>query len=495
MHPDRRALAPVVALLALLLGLVLGCRGPATPNPTATEDAEAVATDVAARLAATLTAKAPPTATATMTPVPPTPTPTPTRTPQPTPTPTPTAGAGDQVAFVLTSSDGSANVVLGDETNRAGQVLTHFVEPYSMCDVSWSSDGEWLAVVSAHDFVRSRNNERNVFVLQADGTDLQMVTGDYLDPASAEGPFVSLDGVVVGCDGPALVSAQGVAAPVVTDDGGAFELLGVPVAARWARAVCALDEGRALQGDVDLSLAEGVPESITIDLHPAGSGWTQASLSPDGSIVAGIHYSWVLDEGGEQQQTRRGVLLDIRTGEEVELPLPEGGLLTGLAWSHAGDRLLGALATEEGAELRLWDASGGDLGVLLTIANSGEIAHSVVDPAWSPGDSRIAFSRRDWDWWGDTRYRAVIAVCEATGEGEARVVAESEWGTAAEHPTWTSGGTTLYYQVSDADPETACMPAEADIWRLRVDLEGIAPVVWRDDGRSYLPAVRPRAMR
>jgi len=487
MHSSRRALSVLTGLVTVLLVAVVACA--TSPGPAPIEDIRQIETQVAIKLAATLTAKAPPT---------PTPTPTypnPTSPPAPTSTPTSTpnasfAAVGDDLAYVLVAADGSTNVVLTDEGQTTEHVLTHFVEPHNVCDVSWSADGSMLAVVSAHNFVHSRDNERNVFLMRADGSGLRMITGEYLSPTVAEGPYVSVRGTVAGCDGPALVAAQGAAAPVHSDDSGEFELLGVPVTAQWARAVCP-SNGQILQGDTDLSLAEGENEPLRIEVRPQGAGWIRAALSPDGTLIAGIRYAWTLDEDGEQQLSHTGILHRIETGEQTELSTPEGTSLTSLAWSHAGDRLVGAVSSEEGASLLVWDATGNNLGEILKIPNAGEVAHSVVDLAWSPDDARIAFSRRDWDWWADTKYRSSIVVISATG-GDMRVVVESDWGLAAEHPTWTNNGSTIYYQVSEAEPQDACVPTQGDIWRIRADLEDSKPSPWRADGRSLLPAIRPQ---
>ena len=229
---------PLTALCGALIALLaLGACGAPAETPAATPDYTALETQVAVKLAATLTAKAPPTATPTPTPPRPTSTPQPTATPTPTPAPTKPA-IGAELAYVRVLSDNSTNIVLSDESQQNEQLLTHFVEADNMCDVAWAPDGSALVFVSAHDFIHSRNNERNVFTMRADGTGLRMVTGHYQDPQSAAGPYVTLRGIVAGCEGAALVSAQGVPAPVTTDAAGAFELLCVPVGAGWARAIC-----------------------------------------------------------------------------------------------------------------------------------------------------------------------------------------------------------------------------------------------------------------
>jgi len=447
---------------------------------------------VAAKLAATLTAKAPPTATRTPAPV----RPTSTAVPRPTATPTlaiQTPESGEQLAYVRILGDGSTNVAMSDEGQQSELLLTHFIEPQNMCDLDWQPDGQVLVFVSAHDFVHSRANERNVFVMRADGTGLRMVTGDYVDPQVASGPYVTLRGTVTGCAGAALVSAQGVPAPVATDATGAFELIGVPVSARWARAVCP-GGPQVLQGDTDLALVEGENAPLSLEVHATGQGWTQAALAPDGITMAGVAYRWVLNVEGKQEQTGTAVLQNLATGESRELVLPEGADITSVVWAPTGEVLIGALTTSKGASLHRWDAQGNDLGELLALTNPDDTIYSIHDVTFSPAGDRLAFSRKSWDWWGEERYKTDVMVASADGQNPV-VVVESEWGTAATHPTWTNDGQTLYYQSAAAGPGDGCAPAEGNILRVRLPAEGMdipAPEAWRADNMSSLPAVRPR---
>ena len=117
--------------------------------------------------------------------------PTPTATWTPTPEPSPTS-VGAWLAFVRVTQDQVANISLYNTVQQEDEVLTHFVEPLNMSDLSWSKDGQWLLFVSAHDYIHSRNNERNAFTMRPDGTGLRMITGDYVDPAEAPGPYVTL---------------------------------------------------------------------------------------------------------------------------------------------------------------------------------------------------------------------------------------------------------------------------------------------------------------
>ncbi len=90
--------------------------------------------------------------------------------------------------------------------------------------------------------------------MRPDGTDLQMITGEYMNPDTAPGPYVTLRGQVTGAQVPCIVCAQGAVNPTTSDEKGSFELAGVPLSAKWVRAVCQAN-GATLQGDVDLKAA------------------------------------------------------------------------------------------------------------------------------------------------------------------------------------------------------------------------------------------------
>ncbi|MCD6301951.1 MAG: hypothetical protein J7M15_00305, partial [Anaerolineae bacterium] len=232
----RKCLALVVTALALA-----GCLPPLatiSPQPNGANQVP-TKTALAAKLRGTLTAKAP---TATSTPTAP---PTETRLPPtqtPTSQPTPTAPEPEilpMLAFVRLGPDQTANVVVRDLASGDERVLTHFTEPLGIFDLDWSPDGGSLILVSAHNYLASRLNERNVFMVQSDGTDLRMITGDVMPPSEASGPFASITGVISGTAAPCYVSAQGAASPVTADAHGTFTLTGVPETASWVRAVCA----------------------------------------------------------------------------------------------------------------------------------------------------------------------------------------------------------------------------------------------------------------
>ena len=216
--------------------------------------------------------------------------------------------------------------------------------------IGWSLDGEQLVFVSAYRAILSRGNERNVFIVRSDGTGLRMVTGDYIPADQAPGPYVSLEGRVVGGIGSCVVSAQGVAGPVEVSETGAFELVGVPVGTTWARAVCT-SGGRTLRGVVDLSANDGIFEPVLLQVADGGQGWKQASLSRDGNILAGTYYQWELDGEGEAQYRFWGRIVGLTTGFQGELVGAPEGSLDGVAWSPVEDVLVGAITADEGGWL------------------------------------------------------------------------------------------------------------------------------------------------
>jgi Tol biopolymer transport system component len=386
-------------------------------------------------------------------------------------------------------ADDSANIVLYDPTLKRSEPLTRFAEPQNMSDVTWSRDGNWVVFVSAHDYVHSRNNERNVFIVGRDGTGLHMVTGDYADPSAAPGPYVILKGQVVGGEGPCLVCAQGVASPVTTDRSGAFELPGVPISATWARAVCQQEE-YALQGDAELAIQGDSLAPITITVEAKGQGWTQASLSRDGRMLAGTLYRWALDEEGKRQYQMQGVLYDLQGTHLGKLDLLTDTTLIGLDWSPVADKLVGALTASKKTWLWLWDSAGRSLGPLVEIPNTEQEILSAANPAWSPDGKLVAFDLRRWYWWGENKYKTELMLVSATGE-DLRTVVETDWGVEASHPCWMADGRGLFYQlVKDSTGSVYLNPTGGNIWSVAISPQA-TPVPWTEDGLSYLPACSP----
>ena len=474
---------------ALILGalcfLVAGCarseRGEITPTP----DIALLETRTEAQLVARLTAIAPiPSATMTLTPAPPTPVPT----PRPTLTPAlvPTVPVAPLVV-VNVLPNGTGNIIVpawaGEEI-----VLTHFVEPMSISAVRWLPDGEHIGFTSSHDFVFSRDNENNVFVMRADGSEQRMVTGQYVSPEDVAGPFVSLAGRVEGATGLCRVTAQGMASLVDADETGAFVLEGVSQEATWARAVCQGDAA-TLQGSVDLDLSGGAGE-IVIAVAPGGQGWRDISFGPDGERFVGTHYQWRLDDAGEVVYELAGVLYDTAAGEYGRLELPEGMAFHGAAWSPDGERIVGGISDEEMAYLWEWDVQGASVGELYRIEFPEDQILTIMRPAWSSEGTSLAFELHRWYWWSGQKFRTDLMKIDADGQNASSLV-EAEWGWHATNPSWGMGGTSLFYQFYASDIELGgLMPERADIWSVNVDT--LERARWTEDGGSFLPAVRPR---
>ena len=477
----------LIMLFALLLAV--SCMQPGTNGvaPTATPDYVLLETRTEARLAATLTAKAPTaTQTATMTPAPPTETPLPTATPTPTEIPLAELPIPLLVHVQRTEND-ATNIVIPDMGLGGEEVLTHFTEPWSIYSLIWSKTGDRLAFISSHAFWQSRRSERNVFVMRPDGSDLRMVTGQYVSPADVEGPFVTLMGQITGARGICRVSAQGVASPVEADETGQFALPGVCTSAGWARAVCQ-DGAVTYQGDTTLNLEESLAP-INIIVEAKGHGWRDLSLAPDGMRLVATQYEWKLDDDGNTRYNTSGVIYHLDLGRTGYLELPDEKVFHGASWSRDGQRIVGGLSDEEGAYLWEWDALGHSVGALFEIENPSDEMLSIVRPVWSPHDMYIAFELHRWYWWADPRFRTDLVMVDAEGEEMVTLVTNG-WGQHATHASWGASEAVVFYQFTELEADLLPgLPPHADIWS--VPIAEPTPFAWTEDGASYLPAVRP----
>jgi hypothetical protein len=478
-----RLLAALFAAVALCACAVIGSGAP-SPTP----DYPALETKVAAQLGATLTAKAP-TATQTPTLTPVLPTATLTATPRPSATPTlRPASAGPSLAYVRVSQDLAANIMLRDDLEEDEQPLTHFAEPLNVGDVSWSYDGQWLVFVSAHNYLASRDNERNVFMIRADGTGLRMLTGEYQDPETAPGPYAPLRGKVENAPGPALVYAQGAGSPITTQQDGSFALTGVPVGARWARAV--YQQGTTLlEASAVITGTESGFDPVTLALEPKGHGWKQASLSPDQQLLAGTFYTWTLTAENAVETHFSGALYTVDGQYLSTLELPAGTVLTGLDWSPKGDQIVGALTAEKWVGLWLWDSDGESIGALVEIPMPEDDLLTAANPAWSPDASQIVFEMRHHYWWGDPKYKIDLMLVSSESKA-VTALTDAEWGTDNHDPSWSADGTLVFYQRTVGDPaqDFQARPT-GDIWATAIQDASTTP--WTEDGMTLLPAGRP----
>ncbi|MGC9359503.1 MAG: hypothetical protein ACP5G7_03890 [Anaerolineae bacterium] len=498
-----------IKCLALILMMVLltGCLPPpppVSPQPNPTNQAP-TRTALAAVLHATLTAKAP---TSTTTPTaPPTETlPPPTLTPTAQCTPTvPTSEILPMLAFVRLGTDGIANIVVRDLASGEERVLTHFAEAMGIFDLSWAPDGKSLVFVSAHNYLASRVNERNVFTVQSDGTGLRMITGDVMPPSEAIGPFVSVSGVISGTTAPCYVSAQGAASPVMANARGVFTLTGVPETADWVRAVCAPSETTSqapedsdaampmlpsYQGSISLADVLSTPLTITLPVSPGGQGWRQASLAPGGDRFCGVYYTWTLDIEGTAIYEPRGYLYEIETHTVHTIELPDGARIQDLAWSPRGDRIAGVYRLEQGSYLGLWDTNGRMLDTVLEIADTDSIIMTAKDLCWAPDGTSLAYALQQHYWWEDPTYKTEIWAVSLE-DPASHVVTELQWGEHAMHPSWAADGRTLYYEFARA-PKNEPSPASADYTLRAIASDGTGKSLSLLDGEpARLPAAHP----
>jgi hypothetical protein len=341
--------------------------------------------------------------------------------------------------------------------------------------------------MSAHDYLHSRNNERNVFVMRPNGSELHMITGEYKDPNSSQGPYVTLKGFVAGDEGPCLVCAQGAASPVTTNPDGTFELAGVPVTSQWIRAVCN-QSNTPRQADLPLDLARDAASPITLTVTARGQGWTDVALSPDNCLMAGLYYQWRLDDQGQRVMTTTGRLYDMKGVQVAELPLPDGATLTDLAWSPKGDLIVGTLESEKSIWLWLWDSKGISQGSLLEVPNPDGIILSASSPTWSFDSAKIAFAEQSYYWWGDAQFKTEIAVYDIASKAVSILVA-SDWGAHTVHPAWSADAQRIYYQLFTRQPsEDPAGVTDGQVWW--ISTAGGDPTQVTKDGINILPAIR-----
>jgi Tol biopolymer transport system component len=244
------------------------------------------------------------------------------------------------------------------------------------------------------------------------------------------------------------------------------------------------------QGDRSLFALSEITTSITMTVEAKGQGWSQASLSRDGQTLAGTTYSWTLGKDGKRQYRVEGVLHDLKGNISGKLALPADTTLFGLDWSPKEDKILGALTGAKSTWLWQWDAQGASLGALLEIPNQEQIIFSASNPVWSPDAAQVAFSLRNWNWWGQNKYKTEIMLVSAAGK-DVRPLVKTDWGMDASYPAWTGDGARIYYQLSQTSASSDYgSQINGDIWSIPVKAD--APAVPLTEGvTSALPAVSP----
>ena len=298
---------------------------------------------------------------------------------------------------------------------------------------------------------------------------------------------MTLSGQVVGGQGQCSICAEGAVNPVMTDANGIFEITGVPSTARWIRAVC--DQASTpFQGDVALDISSGVTSTIAITVTAQGQGWTQAALSRDNCLVAGVHYDWHLDDQGARVVNTQGMIYDVNGNQIATLTLPDGDSISGVAWSPVADELIGTLSSETAATLWLSGCPGQlDWVTAADHQSSGRDAHTECTRCLSRWHL-VVFALQHRSWWSDTQYKTDIVLYIRSTQ-EYKTLVSADWGTHYTHPTWGPGGMRIYFTTTTGQPgDDPATLTNGQIWWTTSD--GAAPVLVTDQDSNALPAAR-----
>jgi dipeptidyl aminopeptidase/acylaminoacyl peptidase len=278
--------------------------------------------------------------------------------------------------------------------------------------LGWSSDGTQLLIR------RGSNPEAHLFVLHADGSEVQVTEG----PMSIAGATISPDGSRVAFAG--ATSGTGSALYAVDADGG----------------------------------------SATVLVGPQGGVIREPTYSPDGTRIAYTfgggdhsHHVWVVRADGSEAHE---IVYNERTAA--------AGHVHGLAWSPAGDRL--ALALEgtiytfaaDGSDFR--QIAGGETTCDPADPCAVKLPKSAESPYWSPDGAQIAYTTGCVGGAGAAnRAGCNLAIADADGSNvrELGVAASGPWHPApiaSDTPSPVSsepGQLVLNLRTWTADPDPA----------------------------------------
>lgn len=183
------------------------------------------------------------------------------------------------------------------------------------------------------------------------------------------------------------------------------------------------------------------------------------------------------------EESRDLLVLDAASGERGALHDGTGAVLWG-AWSPGGSRI--AYIVEEprpGYEIVVADADGGDPVTIVEQDDTGAVGPDLLNLAWSPDGSRIAYS-------GRTFRRGVanrtIFIVNADGSGRATVL-DGHW----EWVSWAPDGQRL---LLSGFPESETETAQFDLYTAGLDGEELVQLT-DDAAIEHSPSWSPDGSR
>ena len=186
---------------------------------------------------------------------------------------------------------------------------------------------------------------------------------------------------------------------------------------------------------------------------------------------------------GAYEESRDLLVLDAASGERGALQDGTGAVLWG-AWSPDGSRI--AYIVEEprlGYEIVVADADGSDPVTIVEQDDTGAVGPDLLNLAWSPDGSRIAYS-------GRTLRRGVanrtIFIVNADGSGRATVL-DGHW----EWVSWSPDGQRL---LMSGFPESETNTARLDLYTAGLDGEELVQLT-DDAAIEHSPSFSPNGDR